>query len=144
MKKVLLTFSFILGLLSQSFIAHANEEPITLWGTCVSPFTRKVVSVLEEKKLDYELTPLLPTVLLKATEQPIPAKFKEISPLGKIPAIQVGSFAISDSSVIIGYLENKWPEHPVYPSNKEELAKALWYEKYADTVLTDVFHKIFF
>lgn len=121
----------------------AQEDPIQVWGTPVSPYVRKVISVLEEKKLEYQLIPTLPKIILEATGQPVPQEFDRISPLGKIPALQIGSFSAVDSSVIVSYLEKKWAPHAVLPSNNEDFAKALWYEKYADRVMSDVFHQIF-
>lgn len=141
MKKYIVTtlLTLILGGMS----AAQEESSVHVWGTCVSPYVRKVVSVLEEKKIDYEVHPILPKILLEARGEKIPVEFEKISPLGKIPAIQVGSFGISDSSVIVAYLEKKWPQNSVYPANTEDFARALWYENYADGVMTDVIHKIF-
>ncbi len=31
----------------------------------------------------------------------------------------------------------------MYPENPQDYASALWFERYADTVMTEVFHKIF-
>lgn len=136
MKKIL----FALLVLMQT-LGFAGEE-VHLWGTEVSPYVRKVVSVLEEKQIPYTLHPILPSSLLLATGQQVPEEFTAISPLGKIPALQVGTFAVSDSSVIGAYIEKKWPNHPLYPENPEDFAKTLWYERYADTTMTEVFHKL--
>lgn len=146
MKKMIYFIMLAFVLCTHHIWAESMEgDSIKLWGTCVSPYVRKVVSVLEEKKLPYEINPLLPTVLLKATGQEIPVAFQQASPLGKIPALEFGSFKISDSSVIISYLEKQWPNNvSVYPKDHSEFAKAIWYEKYADTVMTEVFYKIFF
>lgn len=141
MKQLILLLILSLGLFSQNTWANTKER-ITLWGTPISPFVRKVISVLEEKQLGYTLDPTLPESLLKANQLPVPSEFKKISPLGKVPAIQIGALGLADSAVIVNYLENKWPQKKVYPSNPEDLAKALWYEKYADTVMADVFNKI--
>lgn len=140
MKKILLTALLLGGTLWGA----QDDSSIHVWGTCVSPYVRKVVTVLEEKQLKYTLHPILPKVLLEATEQTVPAEFEAISPLGKIPALQVGNFHVADSSVIASYLEKAWPQSSLYPANKENLAKTLWYEKYADTYMSDVFHQIFF
>lgn len=131
--------TFVLGGLS----AAQEENTVEVWGAPVSPYVRKVISVLEEKKIDYEVHPILPKILLEARGEKVPVEFERISPLGKIPAVQVGSFGISDSSVIVAYLEKKWPQNSVYPANTEDFARALWYENYADSTMSDVIHKIF-
>jgi glutathione S-transferase len=121
-----------------------SQEKVKLWGAGDSPYVRKVVSVLEEKKIPYELEPVLPIVVLKATGQNIPEAFAKASPLGKIPAMEHKGFSVSDSAVITAYLEKIGPQKfSVYPTDPMDYAKALWFEKYADTTLSDVIHKIF-
>lgn len=137
----MLTLCMVLGSFAWT---NQPDSNVQLWGTAVSPYVRKIISVLEEKKVSYTLHPILPSSLLEATGQEVPVEFKQISPLGKIPAIQVDDFAISDSAVIAAYIEKKWPEIAIYPKKPEEFAKAIWYERYSDTVMTDVFHKIIF
>ena len=51
---------------------------------------------------------------------------------------------MSDSSVISTYLDKKYPQKSVYPDSAESLAKALWYEEYSDTKVTEVISGIFF
>lgn len=123
----------------------ANHEPVTLWGSGLSPFVRKVQVALEEKKIPYEHKQILPTLLLVATNQPVPETFQAISPLGKIPALQWGSFAMADSSVICAFLDKKCPHgQALYPQDPESLARALWFENYADITLTSVIHQKLF
>lgn len=119
---------------------------IKLWGVSLSPYVRKVMVALAEKQISYELKETLPTVLLKATKQSVPVEFERVSPLGKIPALQVGGdYMISDSSVIAEYLDLEFSSgNSLYPRNPKLYAKARWFEMYSDTVLTSVaYQKIF-
>ena len=119
---------------------------IKLWGVSISPYVRKVMVALAEKQISYELKETLPMVLLKATEQVVPVEFQRASPLGKIPALQVGGdYVLSDSSVIAEYLDLEFSSgNSLYPSNPKRYAKARWFEMYSDTVLTSVaYQKIF-
>ena len=110
---------------------------ITLYGAGLSPFVRKVRVVLAEKGIPYQLEPVMPG-------NPDPA-YRAMSPLGKIPAFRDGDRTLCDSSVISQYLERTHPEHPMYPQDAYEYARALWFEEYADTALVEVFGgKIFF
>src|ERR1700722_10582316 len=129
MKKILKSLLFLFIIFSGYIWATSQDEKIEIWGTPVSPYVRKVLSVLEQKQLKYKLHPILPKILLEATQQPVPSEFEEVSPCGKIPALQIESFHTTDSAVIVNFLEKKWPHHPVYPSNAENFAKTLWYEK---------------
>lgn len=125
---------------------ETSQEAVerTVYGVGVSPYVRKVRVVLNEKQLPYTHKEILPTVLLNALQQPIPEDFKQASPLGKIPAYREGDWTVSDSAVITQYLDQKYPEHKLYPTDPREYASALWFEKYGDDVLTNVIHtKIF-
>lgn len=110
---------------------------LTLLGGNVSPYVRKVRVVLAEKGLDYELESVNPF-------SP-PDGWREVSPLGKIPALRDGKRVINDSSVICSYLERRFPEPALYPSDDYEHARALWFEEYADGGMVPVAGpKVFF
>jgi glutathione S-transferase len=60
------------------------------------------------------------------------------SPLAKIPAYEDEYTTICDSTVICQYLEDKYPQNPLYPKHRIEKAKALWFEEYSDSQLREV------
>jgi glutathione S-transferase len=97
---------------------------LVVLGGSVSPFVRKVRVFLAEKGLDYELQQVNPF-------SP-PEGWREISPLGKIPAFKDGDRIVNDSSVICAYLERRFPQTPLYPAEAYEYARALWFEEFAD------------
>ena len=111
----------------------------TVHGVPVSPFVRKVVIALTEKDVAHDLNPVAPVP--PANEDP---KFRAMSPLGKVPAFEDGDFAFSDSSVIIAYLERTHPEPALYPESARDLARALWFEEFADTKLIEGIGPVFF
>jgi glutathione S-transferase len=97
---------------------------LVLLGGSVSPFVRKVRVVLAEKGLDHQheqINPFAP-----------PAGWREVSPLGKIPALRDGERVINDSSVICQYLERRFPSPSLYPKDDVEFARALWIEEFMD------------
>ena len=97
----------------------------TLYGAPLSPFVRKVRLYLLEKGLDYQLEIVTPFGQ--------PAWFRELSPLGRIPAMRDGDVTLADSSVICQYLEEKHPQlAPLYGRDAEERARVRWLEKYSD------------
>jgi glutathione S-transferase len=110
---------------------------LVLLGGSVSPFVRKVRIVLAEKGLEYQheqVNPFSP-----------PPGYREISPLGKIPAFKDGDRTLCDSSVICAYLEKKYPTPALYPSEPYEYARALWFEEFMDGgVVPLVGPKVFF
>jgi glutathione S-transferase len=108
-------------------------------GVSPSPFVRKVRVFLAEKGIDYELDPVPPFPPANATPE-----FRRLSPLGKIPVWQDGDFALPDSSVICAYLERIHPEPALYPSEPKAYGRALWFEEYADTALSEALGTVFF
>lgn len=121
-----------------------KEENSIVWGVTASPYVRKVLVALEYKEVPYTLKEILPLKLVQKLGQQAPEEFIKASPLGKIPALQEGNFSIADSSVIVAYLEKKYPQKPLYPSSPSAYAKALWLEKYSDTEMSDVIHQKIF
>ncbi len=96
----------------------------TLYGASVSPFVRKVLVYLDEKGITFEHDPVNPF-------SP-PANYREVSPLGKIPALKDGERTLADSSVICAYLERRHPAPPLYPKDDYAWAQALWFEEFMD------------
>ena len=90
----------------------------TVFGVSPSPFVRKVRVVLAEKNVPYELAPVFPG--------DADAKFRAMSPLGKIPAFKDGERTLCDSSIICSYLERVHPTPALYPQDPYDCARALW------------------
>ena len=110
---------------------------IVLLGGSVSPFVRKARVALTEKGLEFQheqVNPFAP-----------PEGYRELSPLGKIPALKDGDKALCDSSVICAYLEKKYPTPPLYPTDPYDYARALWFEEFMDgAVVPTIGPKVFF
>ncbi|KAG7590202.1 Glutathione S-transferase N-terminal [Arabidopsis suecica] len=69
-------------------------------GDC--PFSQRVLLTLEEKKLPYK------THLINVSDKP--QWFLDISPEGKVPVVKLDGKWVADSDVIVGLLEEKYPE----------------------------------
>ena len=110
---------------------------ITLYGAMLSPFVRKVMMALAAKGLQYEQVGVVPSFGDTVPDN-APKDWKQISPLNKIPAIRDGDLGVSDSSVICEYLDHRYPDKPLFPSNLTLRARCAWYEEYADTEMTEV------
>ncbi len=109
-----------------------------LYGSSLSPYVRKVLAFAGEKGLELELQPT-GTAPGQHSEG-----FLEASPFRKMPAFRDGDFTLADSSAIIHYLEAKYPEPALLPSDPKLLGKTIWYEEFADTILVSCGAKIFF
>jgi len=110
--------------------------PPILHGANGSPFVRKVKVVLAEKSIDYEQVPVIPFG--------VSDEYRKKSPLGKIPCLEDGEYTLPDSSCINAYLERTHPTPALYPTEAKDYGRALWYEEYADTKLTEVLSVAFF
>ena len=100
---------------------------LTLHGVSVSPFVRKALLGFFEKSIDFDHKIVIP--------HKIPEAYYEISPLGKVPCLQDGDFALPDSSAILAYLEKIQAEPALYPAEAKAYGRVLWLEEYADTKL---------
>ncbi len=102
---------------------------ITVYGSPLSPFVRKVRVMLAEKRLEYNLDPVSPFAP--------PPGFGDISPLKRIPVMRDDSegpdAVLADSSAICAYLERKHSAPALYPSKAFDYGRALWFEEYADS-----------
>ncbi len=107
-----------------------------LYGARLSPYVRKVLFVLNYKKMEFEHKFVLPAT---RTDE-----YLRISPLGKIPALVDGDLNLPDSSVICHYLDEHFPALPIRPSSDDDKARAHWIEEYADTVVAEAISRIFF
>jgi glutathione S-transferase len=107
-----------------------------LYGSSLSPYTRKVLAFAGEKRIEIELQP---------TGFPnFSAEFLAASPFRKMPALSDGDYSLADSSAIIHYMEAKYPDPALIPRDPALRGKAIWFEEFADTVLVACGSKIFF
>lgn len=58
--------------------------------------------------------------------------FAEASPRGEVPALLDGGLAIFDSTVILEYVEDRWPEPPLRPRDPAARARARMVEEVCD------------
>ena len=83
-------------------------KPITIYGTITSPFVNRVVLACRYKGLKHEV--YMPD---GGTQSP---ELLRINPFGKIPTIKDGRTVLFESSVILEYLERKYPYKRLMPS----------------------------
>jgi len=87
---------------------------ITLCGFGVSNYYNKLKLVLLEKGVPFEERLVYPWQR---------ELFNGTSPLGKIPFIETEHGGLSESQAILDYIEERYPEHPLYPADIYERAK---------------------
>lgn len=118
-------------------MTEGDSAPVTLIGSPVSPYVRKVLAACALKGVAVAVDPITPFMG--------DAEFGRISPLRRIPVWIEGDLTLCDSSVIIEYLEETRPGPSLWPSNPADRARARWLEEFGDTRVFDVLGwKLFF
>jgi glutathione S-transferase len=100
------------------------------WGALRSTHASKTKVVLEEKGLAYRIENLPPGLLWKK-----PPEMLERHPLGKVPYIDDDGISIFDSTVIGEYLEERYPEPRLMPSDAVARARVREAEQFGDEAI---------
>jgi len=82
-----------------------------------SPYAWKVWLVLEHKNIPYDLK-----VLSFDKEETQSPAFLAVNPRGKVPTIVDNGFALWESSAIAEYLEERYPQKPLMPTDAKARA----------------------
>jgi glutathione S-transferase len=88
---------------------------ITLYDADRCPYCARVRIVLAEKGIGYE------TVVVDLDDRP--AWIYEKNPLGRVPVLEEEAFVLPESAVINEYLEERYPEPPLWPADPAERAE---------------------
>ena len=100
---------------------------IKLYDFPMSPRVRKVRIVLAEKGLAYEKV----NIDITKGEQKTP-DYLAINPYGKVPALQDNGTTVYESTIIMEYLNDTYPDPPLLPSAPGQRARARVLMHYAD------------
>lgn len=101
------------------------SEP-TLWHLGVSHYSEKVRWALAYKRIEHERREVPPPAHMALALYWSRGRDKTF------PVLELDGERIHDSTAIIGALETRWPEPPLYPSDPAERRRALDLETYFD------------
>ncbi len=87
---------------------------LKLYGFPISDYTNKVRLALEEKGIPHEID-----LSIRPSQE---ESFRQRSPLGKVPFLETEHGVLVESTIICEYLEERYPEKPLYP--KDPFARA--------------------
>ncbi|MEM6701980.1 MAG: glutathione S-transferase family protein [Acidobacteriota bacterium] len=105
---------------------------LTVHGMTLSPWVRRLIVFLEEKGLDYERIQVVPL------GDPDP-EFLKISPIGKVPVLEIDGRPLPDSLAGCAFVEGEVPEPALFPSDSWDLG---WMHWLCDFLGTGVFSKV--
>lgn len=104
--------------------------PVRLFEHPLSPYARKVKIALYEKGIPFE------RVEVDLGVEGRDAVFQDFvmsSPRREVPALVDGEVRISDSTVILEYLDERWPQPQLLPSSARERARVRMLEEMMDS-----------
>ncbi len=104
---------------------------IKLYEHPLSPYARKVKIVLYEKGIEFERVSITPMTIRES--DPAFADFAGASPRLEVPCLLDGDFRCSDSTIIVDYIDEKWPDPPMLPEAPQARARARMVEELCDT-----------
>jgi glutathione S-transferase len=99
---------------------------VTLYEIPVSPYAQKVKLALLEKGIEFSAQ--VPNV-----DSPDP-EFVAMSPRLEVPAFVDDDVRLFDSSIILEYIEDRWPSQPLLPKAPAERARVRLLEEICDTL----------
>ncbi|MEM9670494.1 MAG: glutathione S-transferase family protein [Pseudomonadota bacterium] len=105
---------------------------LTVHGTTMSPWVRRILLALEEKGLEYDTVNVVPL------GDPDP-EFLKISPLGKVPVLEVDGRFLPDSLAGCAFLDSAHPNPSLFPEDGWQRAWMLWL---CDFLATGLFTKV--
>jgi glutathione S-transferase len=111
---------------------------LTFYAGSGSPYAWKVWLALEHKGIPYDLKMLS----FDKGDTKSPA-FLAVNPRGKVPAIVDDGVAVSESAVIVEYLEDRYPQKPLLPKDAAGRATARRIAAEADNYLAEVVGRLF-
>jgi glutathione S-transferase len=109
---------------------------IVLYEHPLSPYAQKVKIALAEKGLAFESR--LPDLLGGNL-----GEFLPVNPRLEVPALVDGDLAVFDSTIILEYLEDRWPSPPLLPVGAGERARVRMLEELCDTYFEAINWAIF-
>ncbi|MGH7895706.1 MAG: glutathione S-transferase family protein [Candidatus Binatia bacterium] len=100
---------------------------VILYEHPLSPYVQKVKIALGEKGVPFETR--MPDILGGSNL----GEFAQLNPRLEVPTLLDGAAAIFDSTIILEYLEEKWPTPALLPAAPVERARARMIEEVCDT-----------
>jgi glutathione S-transferase/RNA polymerase-associated protein len=99
----------------------------------LSPYARKVKIALYEKAIPFERVLVEPLRLV-----PTDAYYDEFvraNPRREVPCLVDSEFRCFDSTIIVDYIDERWPDPPLLPKSPEERARSRMIEDTCDTTI---------
>src|SRR6266481_1458297 len=114
--------------MARPLVLRKRKMTLIVYEHPLSPYAQKVKIALDEKGLDYAVK--MPVAM--GTGLP-DHNFLAANPRGEVPTLIDGDLAIIDSTIILEYIEDKWPSPRLLPQDPAARADARTIEDVMDT-----------
>jgi glutathione S-transferase len=114
-------------------LSQRGGKRLKLYTGPLSLFARKAEIALLEKGLSFERV-MVPFSQTKGYDPKHP-EVLAANPKGQVPVVIDGQLALFDSTVIFEYLEDAYPEPPLYPREPAERARCRLFDLFADEIM---------
>ncbi len=102
-----------------------TESQLILFEHPLSPYVQKIKIALREKQVAFTVRPM--------TTSSQDSEFANGNPRMEVPLLLADDQAIFDSSIILQYIEDRWPQPPMLPDPVDERARVRMLEDLMDT-----------
>jgi len=109
----------------------------TLYEHPLSPYAQKVKIALYEKGIPFEAR--MPNLLMPSGESEFAASNVRL----EVPSLIDGDVSVFDSTIILEYIEDKWPSPPLLPSSPAERARVRMIEEICDTYVEAIMWAVY-
>ncbi len=108
-----------------------------LYSVYLSPFAARCRTAIYHKGLENHIAIVPPLARLDTPE------WRAINPIGKLPVLDVNGHHVVESEVIVEYIEDRFPEKSLRPTNLEDRALARSLNRIGDLYIFEPFGKLF-
>lgn len=105
---------------------------LTLYEVAISPYVQKVKIALREKSIPFALE----SAELGVADSPLAS----VNPRCEVPTLVDGDVRVFDSTIILEYIEDRWPEPPLLPKDPGQRARVRAIEEVCDTEFDAINH----
>jgi glutathione S-transferase len=106
-----------------------------LYSAALSPFTAKVRIALYEKEIPFEKVTLPWSPATGITGKP--PEMLAINPKAQVPTMIDGDIKLYDSTIILEYLEERYPKPALFPASLNDRVLCRLLEDAGDTIIAD-------
>ncbi len=101
---------------------------VSLYEHVLSPYAQKVKIALREKDVAFEVA-----VSDGVGPGGAAGGFVKVNPRAEVPALIDGDVSVFDSTIILEYIEDRWPAPPLLPASPADRARVRMIEEVMDT-----------